>query len=283
MSSAACDVLSYRDFGHFHERYYLRNRPVVIRGIREARPFKIYDWSADYFAHVMGDKVVPVLTTTTGFLSYERNVTPMKFAEFVARSFGKNPDSDIRYYFKNPTTLLPQGHDDTDQIAGLASYIAKAVTGNLWISGSGLTVGLHFDAAENFNFQLRGRKAFWLYPPGVRSYYPLPMFSQTAHISGVFRNGLNPDLSVFPRFAPSKGMRVELEAGDVLYLPAYWWHQVESLGDENVNLNFWWIPALRKQLPNWNQALRGHFQLAIRLLKFGNIQKAPAESPRGSS
>jgi hypothetical protein len=283
MSAAAVDVLDYANFDRFHERYYLPNRPVVIRGIRDARPLKIHEWSASYFDQAMGDKVVPVLTTTTGFLSYERNVEPMKFADFVSRSFGRKSDSAVRYYFKNPTTLLPPGHDDSNQIAGLAEYIAKAVTGNLWISGGGLTVGLHFDAAENFNFQLRGRKAFWLYPPGVTPYYPLPMFSQTAHISGVYRNGLNPDLSPFPHFDPSKGVRVDLEAGDVLYLPAYWWHQVQSLGDENVNLNFWWIPAIRKQMPNWNQALRGHFQLAIRLLKFGNIQKAPTESKKADT
>jgi hypothetical protein len=145
------------------------------------------------------------------------------------------------------------------------------------VSGAGLTVGLHFDAAENFNFQLRGHKAFWLYPPGTSPYYPLPMFSQTAHISGVYRNGPNPDFKLFPKFDASIGVRVDLNDGDVLYLPAYWWHQVQSFAEENVNLNFWWIPSVVKQGMNLNQAMRGHIQLVLRFLKFGNIQRAPAE------
>jgi lysine-specific demethylase 8 len=278
MNGRRIDVLEYRDFHRFRSTYYLANKPVVIRGVRESNPLNIFRWSAGYFEHVMGDTVVPVLSTTTGFLSYERDVSPMPFREFVKRSFGPDATQAVRYYFKNPTTMLPAGHDDSLQIAGLDAYIRRAITGNLWISGSGLTVGLHFDAAENFNFQLRGHKGFSLYPPGTRPYYPLPMFSQTAHISGVYRTGPNPDLRMFPRFDPSRALDVDMHEGDVLYLPAYWWHQVRSHAAENVNLNFWWLPSIAKQMANWNQALRGHVQLGLRLLKHGSIQSAPTET-----
>jgi hypothetical protein len=273
-----CDILEYTQFHRFHREYYLRNRPVIIRGIRAARPCKIFDWSREYLEHIMADTKVPVLATQTGFLSYERDVIQMPFRDFIAKSFSDPPDSTSRYYFKNPTSILPPGHDDSASIPGIGSYIHKAVLKNLWISAGRLTVGLHFDAAENFNFQLRGQKAFYLYPPGVKGYYPLPMFSQTAHISGVYRNGPNPDLAQFPLFEPSREMRVDLRDGDVLYLPAYWWHQVESLGTENINLNFWWLPSLKKQSRNWNQALRGHAQLAIRYLKLRSLLKAPPET-----
>lgn len=271
----ACDVIEYGDLGRFHERYYAANRPVVIRGLREAGPLEIFDWSVDFLAKRLAGRPVPVLTTDTGFLSYERDSNPLPFNEFVARSFGETRDRARRYYFKNPTKVVPELHDDSDRLEALAEYTRRSVVRNLWISGDGLTVGLHFDAAENINIQLRGRKNFMLFPPGVRGYYPLPMFSQTAHISGVFRDGPRPDLARFPKFDPSRAVHVELREGEALYLPAYWWHQVESLGDENVNLNFWWFPPVRKQLRHWNQALRGHAQLALRLLKFGNVQQAP--------
>lgn len=276
----SCDVLHYRDIDRFHDEYYLANKPVVLRGIREAKPLKVFEWSTDYLARVMAEKKVPVLKTRTGFLSYERDTVEMPFSEFVARSFGApdERDPDLRYYFKNPTTLLPEGLDDSIQIEALAPYLERSILKNVWISGTALTVGLHFDAAENLNFQLKGRKLFVLYPPGVRAFYPMPMFSQTAHISRVFRNGPNPDLNQFPRFDPSRAVNVEMLEGDVLYLPAYWWHQVHSEGEENVNLNFWWMPSLKKQALNWNQALRGHFQLLLRYLKFRSIQKAPPTS-----
>lgn len=275
------DILDYADFdARFARQYYDRNRPCVIRGIRERSPHRIFEWSAEYFEPLLGDTPVPVLSTTTGFLSYERTSNPLPYREFVKRSFHPDPATadGTKYYYKNPTKLLPSGHDDSETIPGLGQYIKKSLLRNLWISGPGLTVGLHFDHAENFNFQLRGRKAFTLYPPGVKPYYPLPMFSQTAHISGVFRNGPRPNLQEFPQFNPSRGVRVELRDGDVIYLPAYWWHQVESLGEQNVNLNFWWLPSLKKQGLNWNQALRGNFQLLLRFAKFGNLQKAPSAS-----
>lgn len=277
MSGAAHDVLPAAELDRFHRDYYVPNRPVVIRGLAETGRYNVFNWSAAYFEQVFGDRPVPVLATSTGFLSYERDVIHMPYREFVARSFGPQRSRDLLYYFKNPTRIVPEGHDDSERIEVLAPYIKRSLLRNLWISGGGITVGLHFDHAENFNFQLRGEKTFWMFPPGVRAYYPMPMFSQTAHISRVFRGGLAPDLSKYPRFDPAKGIKMELKAGDVLYLPAYWWHQVEGRGDENVNLNFWWLPSAKKQLLSWNQALRGYYQLASRYLKFGNLQKAPEQ------
>jgi ribosomal protein L16 Arg81 hydroxylase len=68
-----------------------------------------------------------------------------------------------------------------------------------------------------------------------------------------------------------------LQAGDALYLPAYWWHQVHSLGTENVNLNCWWLPSGRKQLRHCNQAVRGYYQLLSRFVKQGGLLKAPRQ------
>lgn len=273
-----CDVLEYPRLERFHADYYQRNRPVVLRGIGAAGEYNVFRWSSSYFLDVLGDEKVPVIETSTEFLSYERDVTRMPYREFVERSFGPDARKDVKYYFKNDTKLLPPGHDDSERIAALAPYIRRSIIRNLWISRGHITVGLHFDHADNLNFQLQGEKVFMLYPPGVRDYYPMPMFSQTAHISRVFRDGPDPDLRAYPRFDPSKGIRVDLRAGDVLYLPAYWWHQVESLGEENVNLNFWWLPPAWKQVLHWNQAMRGYFQLLLRTVRHGGIAKAPPRS-----
>lgn len=37
-----------------------------------------------------------------------------------------------------------------------------------------------------------------------------------------------PDLNRFPRFGEIRGMEVALEPGEVLYIPNYWWHYIES-------------------------------------------------------
>lgn len=271
-----CDILAPDQLAEFH-RYYAANRPVIVRGLAQADPRLIFSWSAEYFRAVLQDAIVPVIESTSGFLSFERNMRNMPYREFVARSFGPQRDEGRYYYFMNSTRLLPEGHDDSSALTILGEYVSRSQLRNLWISRAGVTVGLHFDHAENLNFQLRGDKIFDLYPPGVREYYPMPMFSQTAHISRVFRAGLNPDLRSFPLFDPLRVVRARLREGDALYLPAYWWHQVQSLGAENVNLNCWWLPSVAKQLRHGNQALRGYYQLLSRFVKQGGLLKAPTQ------
>ena len=51
-----------------------------------------------------------------------------------------------------------------------------------------------------------------------------------------------PDYQRFPRFAAAMeaAQVVELNAGDALFIPSLWWHQVESLDSLNVLVNYWW-------------------------------------------
>lgn len=48
----------------------------------------------------------------------------------------------------------------------------------------------------------------------------------------------------FPRFRGAKVAFCELEVGDMLFLPASWFHEVESFGSENghLALNYWYHP-----------------------------------------
>jgi hypothetical protein len=40
--------------------------------------------------------------------------------------------------------------------------------------------------------------------------------------------------------AKAHPLTAELEAGDVLFIPAHWLHTFEHLGTFNANLNIWW-------------------------------------------
>ena len=52
----------------------------------------------------------------------------------------------------------------------------------------------------------------------------------------------NPDFDRHPNFAEAQkhALCVDLAPGDVLHIPSMWWHNVESLDDFNVMVNFWW-------------------------------------------
>ena len=54
----------------------------------------------------------------------------------------------------------------------------------------------------------------------------------------------NPDLERFPNFARSHRLECVLRPGDVLFMPAFWWHEVQSYPDpkerRNLAVNYWW-------------------------------------------
>ena len=53
----------------------------------------------------------------------------------------------------------------------------------------------------------------------------------------------DPDLNRFPRFSKAHHMQCTLRPGDVLFMPAFWWHEVQSYPDmqqqRNLAVNFW--------------------------------------------
>jgi hypothetical protein len=55
-------------------------------------------------------------------------------------------------------------------------------------------------------------------------------------------NVTHPDLERHPLFDPSKVLTIDVPAGSALFLPAYWYHQVESFAEPgalNVAVNYW--------------------------------------------
>ncbi|HVR18103.1 MAG TPA: cupin-like domain-containing protein, partial [Polyangiaceae bacterium] len=45
-----------------------------------------------------------------------------------------------------------------------------------------------------------------------------------------------------PRVFAAAALRATLEAGDLLFIPAWWPHAFFHHGEFNANVNFWWTP-----------------------------------------
>ena len=61
-----------------------------------------------------------------------------------------------------------------------------------------------------------------------------------------------PDLARFPAFATARPLSCEIRAGDALYLPSFWWHEVRSKPDahqRNIAVNYWYEPFYNKEFP----------------------------------
>lgn len=148
---------------------------------------------------------------------------------------------------KNPPSFYIQSASVPDYLPGFAAenvldLVGASVPPRIWV-GNRLTVQTHFDLSDNLACCVAGRRRFTLFPPEqTPNLYPGP-FELTLAGPPVSMVRLNdPDLEKYPKFetALRHGFRAELEPGDVLYLPYFWWHHVETLEDVNVLVNYWW-------------------------------------------
>ena len=113
---------------------------------------------------------------------------------------------------------------------------------SIWL-GNRCRVAAHFDYPRNLACCVAGRRRFTVFPPEqVANLYigPLDLTPAGQAISLVDTRA--PDLDRFPRFtkAWAAAQSAELKAGDAIYLPGMWWHQVESLEPINALVNYWW-------------------------------------------
>jgi hypothetical protein len=117
---------------------------------------------------------------------------------------------------------------------------ARIDTIGLWLSGRGVRSRLHYDrnGRDNFNAQVAGQKDFVMVSPTqITNLYPFPILSSTYNFSRV--DAAAPDLETYPRFSEVESYRGTLHAGDMLFIPAYWYHHFEHLHSFNLNVNFW--------------------------------------------
>lgn len=106
---------------------------------------------------------------------------------------------------------------------------------NAYVSfGGNGSFGAHWDTHDVVVLQLVGRKRWRVGPPT----FPLPLPGQTSRRSG--------------QAAPSlSALDVLLEAGDVLYLPRGWWHEVTPLPEPSLHLSVGiYVPSVFDAL-NW--------------------------------
>eukprot|EP01095_Lingulamoeba_sp_RSL-Kostka_P011121 TRINITY_DN4156_c1_g3_i1.p1 TRINITY_DN4156_c1_g3~~TRINITY_DN4156_c1_g3_i1.p1 ORF type:complete len:618 (+),score=238.60 TRINITY_DN4156_c1_g3_i1:63-1916(+) len=153
----------------------------------------------------------------------------------------------IRYYYMQQTVQEGAGEAIVrdfkkfkwDWIQGMqaAFKFGKLKANVLWAGMQGCCTPLHYDEAHNFFGQIDGRKRFYLCSPKYfPSLYPFPYHHPMDRQSQV--NVYNPNNEIFPRFNEAVAIECNLEPGDVLYIPPYWWHHVENLTD-GIGINFW--------------------------------------------
>jgi tRNA wybutosine-synthesizing protein 4 len=208
----------------------LRREPVLFSGSDVPR------WSRDdILAAVPPETLASIHVCESALLDFANKnfrfeVVP--FAEMLSRieepgahlyfrSLGANARKDpsnVAETFPNLAKqfLLP---DFAREVVPLESVHSSC----LRFSSQDIQMWTHYDINDNLLCGVRGRKRLVLFhPEEIRHLYPEGTASAVLDVE-------TPNLAKFPRFAKAVKWEGILEEGDVLFIPAMWWHNVRTL------------------------------------------------------
>jgi hypothetical protein len=224
-------------------------------------------WSPDYLRSKVGGERVRVSVSRTGEFRYQPDGSAMSpddqyviddvLFDDVATWIAQEAPGAPKYYVTKFgfSEALPQA------LLGDLSFpdAPDMLRPTLWFGSAGTSSPLHFDAPDNLHCQIWGSKQWVLFAPDDSAYlYSYPERTKYTHLSQV--DLLHPDLERFPLYARATPIEVELEPGDVIFVPAFWWHFVRSLSI-SISINRWWRQEIRQQYtPNALRLLRTQYR-----------------------
>jgi hypothetical protein len=115
-------------------------------------------------------------------------------------------------------------------------YFSDWATTKTWIEPKGTVTPLHCDYNDNLFAQVQGRKQFILYPPHVASKLKLKQVDPVLFASEF--DPLNPNFDLYTEMEGVQSVRCEVNVGEMLYLPAGWFHHVKAISF-SFSVNRW--------------------------------------------
>lgn len=240
----------------FVEKMIAKRKPTVLKNTVVKTWPALEKWTLSYLENNMGTDILPSVKCTNTFLTFDPDKrTPLKLnaslpftsvnmtTEAFFKCIQKDPSDPTcsdgykgHYYFGSVPDPL---RDDVmpDDLLYHTEKDYKAKKQFMWISSAGMITHTHFDQDYNFFVQLVGRKRFTLWSPLQHELmYVYPRIHPMWHKSRVNYRAV--DLEEFPVFAKARGRQIELGPGDMLFVPPYTWHYVETL-TPSVSLSTW--------------------------------------------
>jgi hypothetical protein len=218
-------------------------RPLLITDIYEVFP-SLAQWSPEFLHEKIGDKSVEVNTSETDvFQEYHRPIQ-MSLNEYAREISADQTKSGRRLYLG--ALGINQSFPELKSDILFDSLLPQDRLGlkYLWYGPGGNTTGLHYDTSENFFMQMYGQKR-WLIsePNSFLNLHPRSPLSNYPKITDF--NPLKPDFEKFPKARKVKFYDLTINPGSVLFVPAYWWHQVMSY-NTIISVNIWCKTSILK-------------------------------------
>ncbi|MEJ8845368.1 cupin-like domain-containing protein [Variovorax rhizosphaerae] len=219
--------LSYDDF---LARYMHTNRPVVLTNVASDWP-AMRNWTPEHFKKRFGSQPVAI--------GYDRN---MPFDTFIDQVLESSPEKPGPYMYRSFLhEVLPELLPDVipqNKFAFPRRYASPLML-EKWRRPDGylkLLIGgvgskfpvMHYDG-ENAHAaitEIYGDKEFIVYPPEDGQYlYPKKFFQNHSMVD----DPVMMDLERFPLLAKATQYRTTLKPGDMIFVPAKWWHAARAL------------------------------------------------------
>ncbi|XP_075386541.1 tRNA wybutosine-synthesizing protein 5 [Tenrec ecaudatus] len=237
----------------FTQHLYPQRKPLVLEGV-DLGPCTS-KWTVDYLSLVGGTKEVKIHVAAVpqmDFISKNFAYRTLPFNKLVQRAAEEKHkeffiSEDEKYYLRSI------GEDPRKDIADIRKQFPllegdikfpdffrkeQFFSSVFRISSPGLQLWTHYDIMDNFLIQVTGKKRVVLFSPRDAQYL---------YLSGTKSEVLNidkPDLAKYPLFSKARRYECSLEAGDVLFIPALWFHNIIS-EEFGVGVNVFW-----KHLPS---------------------------------
>ncbi len=268
------DHLSQKEF---QQDYVRANRPVIITDAIQDWP-ALSKWTPEY----LQSRYASLEITTNGKAARFGDVIdsllkmePETPAPYVYQSLVGDVSPELAHdlapapMYWSPNWLV-ELLDDRFLPAGLRKMLGKVPELGLKIAGAGsIFPTLHWDALriQSFSSQVYGRKVWAAYSPDqTRFLYPRKGFPSLSSIPVVH----DVDLETFPLFRDAKPIRIVLEPGEMLFMPAGWWHTTRALTPCIA------VAAATAGGPIWRGVMREVFAKTIRTR---GRYKAPLAGP----
>lgn len=276
----------------FKERYLDWNLPVLIKNGTAEWPMARKPWTDEYLAQAAGDHVLSAEESASARFGHEAKGWAR--GRIIYRNFlHRYLNSPVNIYIggKPPLSLAADLHIplalecilEEKQIAQLVMWhgagkdnVAGGADGERRRAYNSL---LHNDHWENMFFVASGMKKVSLFDSRLAS----ALYENTSKLDKTSPVDIdNPDFQQFPllREALPHRIDVEVQEGDLLYIPLFWFHQVYT-ERRTIAVSLWWdAHGLRQRVASEGKGM-GSQQLLDALL--GANWQRQASLPQGES
>ncbi|MCC5644518.1 cupin-like domain-containing protein [Nostoc sp. CHAB 5824] len=227
----------------FQHEFVMQDKPVIISGVANEW-LACSLWKPDTFKSMFGNVRVPVRKSDNEidvFFGESTALTEISIADYIDSIQSLNKDSQRPSYLGNLSLTSPLAQEYFDKLKPhfeFPNYFPEnsGFDIRIWIGAAYQKSTIHNDPDHNFNAQIFGKKVFLLFAP--KEYEKLYVKKVDDELWSSPINPQQPNLEMFPLFSEANGLEAVLNAGDILFIPAFWWHQALSI-TTSININMW--------------------------------------------